>query len=113
MKKPFEVGQKIKFVGPTWKYIPGVVSANSWEHTPQLGIITDVKADRLMVRAFDDKSLMIHPIQVTHRIVKKKRREWYLNFYLNREPTVHPTKEFADSHPGSRCECIHVVEVRK
>lgn len=76
MRKAFEKGQKIKFVGPVWNLVG---HRRCWEHSPQPGVIDEVRFDRLYVTAFDGEAIMIHPRQVTHRIIKKRKpREWWL-----------------------------------
>lgn len=55
-----------------------------------------------------------HPKQC-RRLVKKKRREWWINIYPDREGYAHATKKDADSghRRNARTECVHVREVKK
>lgn len=72
MCKPFQKGDRVKFVGPI-RPAKGT-HLGSWEHTPQIAEVQEARFDRLYVTAFGRSEWdIIHPRQVTHRIIPRKK----------------------------------------
>lgn len=113
MKREFKQGDKLRFVGPAIH----TVSDRVWFEAPRgiVGTVSNIDSGGKIYLKIEDckEACTIHPRQVTHRIVPKKRREWwivyaketglYWNTFRDHKPNVSE-REF---------EIIHVREVRK
>lgn len=77
MKKPYEVGQKIKFVGPV---IRGGY-AEMWAIEPLVAFIEKTCEEYKLAIMCEGTRGYICARQVTHRIIPKKRREIWVREY--------------------------------
>lgn len=109
MEKPFEVGDRIRVYSHYGPYTATVT---------KIGVSRDILkgyVDGLVeVRSEDGNTWLQHPKQC-RRLVKKKRREFWFNFYGSGGYShAYFSREAADiAAIPNRLECIKVREVRE
>lgn len=110
--KKLKIGDKVRFVGPAIH----TISYRVWFEAPKGYVGTVAKADptgKIYLMIEDCKeACTIHRRQVTHRIVKKKRREfWILEAMIPHLADDVATTDVSKNYPGKKY--IHVREVVK
>lgn len=80
-------------------------------NTIKVGKIIDIGPTLMQISYGINEGSIVHPKQC-RRLVKKKRREWWIN--INRSTDdIYSTRELADNSSSERIECVHVREVKK
>lgn len=109
MAKNLKVGDKVKIYGYDMN---GRSFEGDWVHTvatpPDMGGYVSCE-----LYLNPDEDCVVHQAQC-RKLVKKPRREFWINRYTHDVPYVYNSKELADELAGStRIDCIHVREVKK
>jgi hypothetical protein len=102
VRKEFKPGEKIRFVGAATH------GQQVWfrnDERPYAAVIEEVLKNELQIRIVHSPKTLckIHPRQVTHRIVKKKLREFWLYRDIDADFSVDEDKPVGKWH-----EVIHV-----
>lgn len=103
MKPPLKVGDRCRAKGYDMR--------GKWVNL--VGILTDLGND-LGQLTIDNGATYALGLRSFSRLVKRERREWWINVYADGDQVAHSSKDEADAHSiGDRIKCIHVREVRK
>ena len=112
MKKPFEVGEKIKFYGAGWIF--GEDQYAACEDSCKVVFLSEGHLDLRVKNEVSGREYLVHSKQC-RRLKVKARREWWINVYAeNMYSTFYTSKKDADDRMLlGRIECIRVREFRE
>lgn len=116
MKREFKKGDKVRFRGPYM--FSGSKSSGGWAYEPNLCTVSHFDEGTILATPPGGPAIEFRASQVTHRIVPKKRREFYIGIRAV-NPSIHhvfiaETIELTNPQVGKEySEIIHVREVRK